>query len=159
VEPAVELHPGLWRARWRCTVRFAGAPDPFPESPVLVQLESFCAGQSLARTACTVILRHGPGIQAPPMVHFGRPGDGASAKRRIQLTATDHRPFVVTSAASRDGMVAASVLQSGSSAEHWLEVRLVVTGRAVDDLLRVRTDHPSGTEIAVPVRALAPVSR
>lgn len=153
----VEVDPGVWRVLSRSIVTVHGRPDPQPAAPIQLPLESSVAGRRLGQTACTLIVASKSGIQAPAMIHFGRPTGSAAATKRVQLIARDKQAFAITSISSRDGSVEAKEANPARSSEHWLEVALTGAASAVNDTLTVRTDHPDAGEVTISVRALAPV--
>lgn len=156
-EDPVEIEPGVWRVLSRSVLTVHSIPDPQPAAPIQLQLESSIAERRLGQTACTLIVASKSGIQAPALIHFGRPTGPAAATKRVQLIARDKQAFAITSIASRDGSVEANESNPARSSEHWLEVALTGAASAVNDTLTVRTDHPDAAEVTISVRALAPV--
>jgi hypothetical protein len=158
-EPAgtpVEIRPGLWRARWHCELRIGDTKRSELDSPLRLPVTSLLNGRQVAEAGCLLILRRESGVQAPRLVHLGRLTAGVAVMRRVQLRSLDGRAFAVLSAASREGVIEAEVLDSAAAVEHWLEVRATATHEGVDDELTIRTDHPESLELRLFVRGIGP---
>ncbi|MBL8848882.1 MAG: hypothetical protein JNG89_04330 [Planctomycetaceae bacterium] len=152
----VEIQPGVWRCRWKCELRVFHGEHADRDAPCRLPVASLLNGRQVAEASCLLIVRRESGVQAPRLVHLGRIAPGESMTRRVQLRSLDGRAFTILSAESRNGMVAAEVVNSTVSVEHWLEVRASAQHVGVDDEVLIRTDHPDSPELRFPVRGLGP---
>lgn len=94
------------------------------------------------------------GVGAPSLVHFGETKVGVPVTRRIQLSAHDNRPFLVTGTESESITITPD--QTVAQPRHWalLTWTAQVPGELKQKLL-VKTDHPQKSEIEIEVRGKA----
>lgn len=94
------------------------------------------------------------GVGAPSLVHFGETKVGIPSTRRIQISAHDNRPFLVTGTESDSITITPD--QTVAQPRHW--ALLTWTAQEPGELKRkllVKTDHPKKALVEIEVRGKA----
>lgn len=148
--PATESD-GVWKRSYKSEIT---VPRPNFEQGDVRSLLTIRGSRPELRVQIQLVQRLTSGVGAPSLVHFGETKVGVPATRRIQLSAHDDRPFVITGAESE--AISITPDQTHAQPRHW--ALLTWTAQQPGELqqkLLVKTDHPRKPVVEIEVRGQA----